>query len=188
VRLGEQETGDQNKTDDPVVMDEAEKEFYVKIKDMLKNTDIYPYDTPLEAHYQDFTLENVNGENISLSDFDGQTILLNFWATWCGPCIREMPSMEKLYSELKDEGFVVVAVDIRDTKESVEKIIARLAVTFPVLLDKSGKIGDIYGASSIPLSYLIDTKGYVVGVALGAIQWNSNKIMEAVRFIQNRGN
>jgi peroxiredoxin len=173
---------------EPVEMNEADKEFYDEVKLILKKAGIYPYDSPLEAHYYDFTLENLDGDDISLSDFEGQTIVLNFWATWCGPCIQEMPSMEKLYRDLHDEGFVVIAVDVRDTKESVKKIISSSEITFPVLLDTTGKIGKIYEASSIPLSYLIDTKGYVVGVVLGAIHWNSDKIKEAIRFIINRGN
>lgn len=167
-------------------IDKAEEEFYSELHGMIKNAGLYPNDSPLEAPYHDFTLENLEGEQVSLSDFDGQTILLNFWALWCGPCVREMPSMEKLYEDLKDEGFVIIAVDLGDSKASVEKYVARAELTFPVLLDKTQEIGSIYGASSIPLSYIIDTEGYIVGAALGTLNWNTAKIKEMLRFIQDR--
>lgn len=185
VRWEGNKTLDSNKESQTI--SEADTEFYSEIKKLLRKTGIYPYDSPLEAHYHDFTLENLDGKKVSLSDFDGQTILLNFWATWCGPCISEMPSMEELYKELKDEGFVIVSIDLRESKASVEKLIKKVKVTFPVLLDTTGEIGSIYSASSIPISYLIDTKGYVVGVALGAIHWNTDEIKNAIMFIQSRG-
>ncbi|MBN2533579.1 MAG: TlpA family protein disulfide reductase [Spirochaetales bacterium] len=172
---------------DPVVVDSADEEFYSKVKEIIKKTSLSPYDSPLEAHYYDFTLENIDGENVSLSDFEGQTILLNFWALWCGPCLREMPSMLELYKELKDEDFVIIAVDIKDDKTDVKKYVAKAGLTFPVLLDKTTEIAGIYGAASIPLSYLIDTKGYIVGYALGSIYWHTEEIKETIMFIKNRG-
>ena len=177
-----------NQTKEPVQLTEKEEEFYMELKKKLKNANIHSYESPKVVPYHDFTLENLKGESIALSDFKGHTILLNFWAIWCGPCRAEMPSMEKLYNELADDGIVLIAVNLGDSKSAVEEFVKKTNITFPILLDKTGEIGSIYGASSIPLSYLIDTEGYLVGGVLGTTVWNTKEIIEIVRFIQNKGN
>ena len=168
-------------------LSEKDIEFYRLLKEKLKKAQIFSYDSPEDTPYVDFTLENLDGEKVSLSDFKGQTILLNFWATWCGPCRSEMPSMESLYKELQSLGFVLLSVNLKETRSDVAEYVKKAKISFPVLLDTTGEIGGIYGAQSIPLSFLIDTKGFVVGAVLGAKDWNSTKIKDIIKFIQARG-
>jgi len=131
----------------------------------------------------DFELENLQGNKELLSDYLGKVVFLNFWATWCGPCQSEMPAMEKVYRELKDEGFVILAVDLAEEKDTVQKFIEERNLTFPVLLDKTGEVGSIYDARSIPTTYLIDRDGNVLGRAIGVRPWEDDAFISLFRQI-----
>lgn len=109
----------------------------------------------------DFTLEDLNGDKVSLSQLKGKKIFLNFWATWCPPCKGEMPDMEKLYQEIKGSELVILAVNVGEEKETVEAFISKNNYSFPVLLDSSGDVSKLYHVSGIPTSYFIDTEGYL---------------------------
>lgn len=131
----------------------------------------------------DFELMNLQGNLEALSDYRGKVVFLNFWATWCGPCQSEMPAMENVYNELKDEGFVILAVDLAEDKDTVAKFISERNLTFPVLLDTSGKIGGIYEARSIPTTYIIDREGNILGRAVGVRPWEDESFMTLFRQI-----
>ena len=135
----------------------------------------------------DFELEDLNGKTRSLSLYRGKVVFLNFWATWCGPCRIEMPSMQRIYNELKDEGFEIVAVDLREDKKVVKKFVKEFELTFPVLLDKTGKVGGIYGARSIPTTYIIDRDGFIVGRTIGAREWDTEEFKTVFREILENG-
>lgn len=121
-----------------------------------------------------FTLEavNVSGGTVSLSSYAGKVVLLNFFATWCGPCRSEMPDIEKVYAKFKNQGLVVLAVDLQEGPAAVKRYAHELGLTFPIALDQSGRIGVTYGARGIPTSYLIDRSGDVVAGTIGAHTWN----------------
>ncbi|HKA31722.1 MAG TPA: redoxin domain-containing protein [Candidatus Binatia bacterium] len=121
----------------------------------------------------DFTLVDLAGRRISLKQLEGKVVFLNFWATWCGPCREEMPMMEALHREYKDQGLAVVAVNFREDKESVRRFFDELGLTFQALLDPKGEVSDRYGAFSLPLTYLIDRHGRFVGKAIGIRPWDS---------------
>ena len=121
----------------------------------------------------DFTLEDLSGKRVSLKQFRGRVVFLNFWATWCVPCREEMPAMEKLHRELKDEGLEVVAVNFKENSQQVRKFFDELGLTFTALLDKDGAVSEEYGVWSLPLSYFIDRRGEFVGKAIGSRDWHS---------------
>jgi thiol-disulfide isomerase/thioredoxin len=104
----------------------------------------------------DFTLEDMNGNKVALSDYKGKTILLNFWASWCGPCKYEMPFIEQLYKDTKDSDLVIVTVNLQEPKSTVSKFLIDNKYTFPVLLDTKGDVSNQYGVNGIPLSLLIN--------------------------------
>ncbi len=135
----------------------------------------------------DFELEDMNGKLRKLSSYRGKMVFLNFWATWCGPCRIEMPSMQRVYDELKDEGFVIVAVDLQENRKVVKKFVDQYKLTFPVLLDKKGKVGAIYGARNIPTTYLIDRDGYIIARQIGAREWDTREIQSIFREILRNG-
>ena len=120
----------------------------------------------------DFSLETLEGEVLSLSQFKGKKVFLNFWATWCPPCRAEMPDIQK-FSE--DEDVVVLAINLTHTEDSlltVDNFIQDRGFTFPVLLDKNGEVAEQYRVQAYPTSYMIDAKGRIQYVALGAMNYD----------------
>lgn len=110
----------------------------------------------------DFKLENLEGDLIQLSDYRGQGVFLNFWATYCKPCEEEMPYMQNQYEYFKDKGVTILAVDVGESILTVKPYIERKGLTFPVLLDRGEAVLDAYGVGSIPVTYLIDKDGIVI--------------------------
>jgi peroxiredoxin len=120
----------------------------------------------------DFTLMTLEGRPARLREFGGKLVLLNFWATWCAPCLHEMPSMERLYQTFKQTDFVLLAVSMDHQGEGVARPFAdNLKLTFPVLLDSTLEVGRRYGVRSLPATYLIDPDGLLIGAIIGARDW-----------------
>lgn len=117
----------------------------------------------------DFTLKTPGGEEYTLSELKGNAVLVNLWATWCPPCRAEMPVIEKMYREYKDQGFVVLAVDMtyQDDPANVAPFIQKYGLTFPVLLEETGDVGDAYQLRSLPSSYFINRAGVIQEVVIG---------------------
>jgi peroxiredoxin len=112
-----------------------------------------------------FTLTSLDGKTYSLEGLRGKVVLLNFWATWCPPCRKEMPDMQKLYTELAPKGFVVLAVS-DEKRDVVEKFLADKHYTFPVLLDDGRKVHESFDVDGIPKSFLFNREGKIVGQAI----------------------
>lgn len=119
-----------------------------------------------------FTLTDLNGKTVSLSDYKGKNIYINFWASWCGPCRLEMPDIEKIYQAYKDKELIILAVNIGESKDKVKAFMNVNELNFPVLLDTEGKAAKIYKVSSIPVSLFINKEGVVVGKQVGLMNYN----------------
>lgn len=119
----------------------------------------------------EFSLPTPEGKKISLKDFRGKIVFLNFWASWCTPCREEMPAMERLYQEFKDKNFVILAVSVRDRKQNAVGFVKELRLTYPVALDTEGQVGLLYGAWGLPTTYLIGPKGEGLARAWGPAEW-----------------
>ena len=117
----------------------------------------------------DFELKTPAGESITLSDLQGQAVLVNLWATWCPPCRAEMQSIEKLYREYKDQGFTVLAIDItyQDEPSAVMPFVNEQGLTFPILLDETGGTAKAYQLRSLPSSFFIRRDGMINDVVIG---------------------
>lgn len=130
---------------------------------------------PIEgARAPDFTLVNLEGEPVRLSDLRGEVVLLNFWATWCGPCLLEMPVIEARYQQ---GGFQVLAVDFDEPAERVAAYLVDLGLSFPALLDPGGEIQRLYQVRGYPTSFFIDREGIIQILHVGplnAAQLDSN--------------
>lgn len=116
----------------------------------------------------DFTLQNLDGESISLSDFKGKPVLLNFWATWCGPCRAEMPFLQEIYEEWSERELMLLAVNIGESSAKVKDFMEKLNLSFPVLLDSRSAIAKMYNITAIPTTYFIDKDGVIQTRIIGA--------------------
>jgi peroxiredoxin len=120
----------------------------------------------------DFTLLTLDGRPAQLREFRGKLVLLNFWATWCAPCLHEMPSMERLYQTFKQTDFVLLAVSMDRQGEGVARpFVDNLQLTFPILLDNTSEVSRQYSVRGLPTTYLIDPDGLLIGVVIGARDW-----------------
>jgi peroxiredoxin len=130
-----------------------------------------------------FTLPDLGGKMVNLADYKGKVVLLNIWATWCPPCVEEMPSMEKLYQELKDEYFEILAVsvDVSGAK-AVIPFMKKHKLSFPALADTKGTIKSLYQTTGVPESFIIGKDGIIAEKVIGPRDWATPG---AIRFFRN---
>lgn len=121
----------------------------------------------------DFQLPQISDnhelESVQLSDFEGKGVMLNFWATWCGPCEAEMPYMQELYPEYKDKGVEIIAVSLDTTELVVDRFIEKYDLTFPIPHDQNKEIRNLYKVGPMPSSFFINPDGEIVEVVEGAL-------------------
>lgn len=117
----------------------------------------------------DFSLQTTDGATIRLSDLRGQAALINLWTTWCPPCRAEMPAIEKIYNEYKDQGFIVLAINMtyQDKISDIPPFAQKYNLTFPILLDETAVIGSAYQLRSLPSSFFITREGVINEVVIG---------------------
>lgn len=141
----------------------------------LHGFDMVAFDPPADA--PGFDLPDVRDRQIGLPAFRGRFVLLNFWATWCAPCVREMPSLQRLEDTLGTKGISVVAISLdkpgREAK--VKDFASDLDIRFKVLLDSQGVAQKLYGARELPSTFLIDPAGKIVAAAKGERDWASDE-------------
>lgn len=131
----------------------------------------------------DFKLENLDGQSTSLSDFRGKTVLLNFWATWCPPCVSEMPYLQQVYEGWSEKGLAVLAINIGENPTEVKGFLQAHNLSLPVLLDTKENAARKYNITGIPTSFFIDSDGIIQQKIIGAfpskevIETHLNKIM-----------
>jgi peroxiredoxin len=132
---------------------------------------------------EDFRLVDLEGKQQSLSQYRGKVVLVNFWATWCKPCTTEMPAMQAIYDKLRDQGFVVLAVNELEDEGKVRDHIKQHGHTFPVLMDRDNKVANQFGVFGLPVSVFIDEKGVVQEYIKGGLL-TEQVILDTVARIQ----
>lgn len=135
----------------------------------------------------DFELQNMDEENVKLSDYKGKVVLLNFWATWCPPCIREMPSMEHLQQQINTNDFKIIAVNQMEEPDDVFAFSGQLDIdpTFEILFDHSSIVSQMYGVRGLPTTYLIDKRGNVRYRAVGGRLFNHPSVVAIINQLIN---
>jgi thiol-disulfide isomerase/thioredoxin len=134
-----------------------------------------------------FTLKDIDDKPHSLADYKGKVVLVNFWGTWCPPCRREMPSMERVYKHLHTKNFVVLAINQMETPDDVFVFTSQLtmAPTFPILFDKNSDIATAYQVKGLPTSYLIDKKGDIRFRAIGGREFDHPNVEKQIDSLIN---
>lgn len=117
----------------------------------------------------DFTLEALDGTEVSLSQYRGDVVLINFWATWCPPCRAEIPDIEDAYRARKDEGLVVLGVSVEQSRAAVAPFVELAGMTYPVLLDELSQVYNTYRAPGLPMSILVDKNGVIQARHIGQL-------------------
>ncbi len=137
---------------------------------------------------RNFTLPDLDGKPRALSDYLGKVVLVNFWATWCPPCRREMPSLERLSQRLKDRGFVVLAINQMETPDEVFAFTGQLepSPTFPLLFDRDSAVARAWGVLGLPASFIVDRQGRVVYRMMGGREFDHPQFEQAIRTLQSK--
>jgi peroxiredoxin len=148
-----------------------------------------PVEPVLNARAPDFTRETVDGEMVSLSGFEGRSVLINFWATWCGPCRIEMPAIQDRYETYQDDGLVVLAVNFDESREAVQDFRDELGLKFPMVLDPGGDVQRLYRNRSYPVSFFVDEQGIIRAHHIGVMtEGQLDENLAKIGFGQNSEN
>ncbi len=154
----------------------AADEGEADMPDRTKLGEFVPSSQPFTAPA--ISLADTNGHSVELSELRGKLVLVNLWATWCEPCLREMPSLERLQSRLGERIAVLAVSEDRGGNKSVEPFIAKLGLkSVKIYIDPKSEVGHAFGARGLPTSFLIDREGKVLGRVEGAAEWDSPKIL-----------
>ena len=121
---------------------------------------------------EDFSLPTIDGGSFRLAEQRGKVVLVNFWATWCAPCLEEMPAMERLWRRHKDAGFILVAVSVDTDPKKVPPFVSARKFSFPVVVDPKMAVAEKYGVRAVPSSFVVDRTTTIAGVALGPRVWD----------------
>jgi peroxiredoxin len=128
-----------------------------------------------------FYLEGLNGEKVQLKALKGKIIFLNFWATWCGPCKEEMPSMEALWQQFRGKDFVLLSISVDyEGVKPVKEYIEKQRYTFRVVIDPQCEVLDLYEVKAIPTTLIIDKKGQIIAMAIGPKDWKGPEAISLV--------
>ncbi len=134
----------------------------------------------------DFSTVNIHGDKVTLSQYRGKVVILNFWATWCPPCREEMPSMEALHKAFADKGLVMLAVNVEENgKDAVTSFLQKSPYSFPILLDEDARIQNTYKVFRFPESFIIDKNGVVVEKIIGGRDWMRGPTFKTIDFLVN---
>ena len=129
----------------------------------------------------DFALKSSTGQNLRLSEYRGDVVMINFWATWCGPCRQEMPLLDELYARYQRVGFNLLGVNIDDDSRRAMQMIDELGVSFPVLFDARKEVSELYEVEAMPVTILVDREGTVRYVHHGYKPGYENAYLDQIR-------
>lgn len=129
----------------------------------------------------DFTLKSLEGSNLRLEEYRGQVVLINFWASWCGPCRQEMPLLDRLHQRYVDTGFAVLGINVEGEEAPARELIDRIPVTFPVLIDEGQAVSELYKLEAMPSTVVVDRDGVVRYIHRGYKPGDEAKYVEVVK-------
>jgi peroxiredoxin len=135
----------------------------------------------LQESAPDFTLKSLDGGNLRLDEYRGQVVLINFWASWCGPCRQEMPLLDRLHQRYEDTGFAVLGVNVEGEVAPAREIVDKTNVSFPVLIDKGQLVSELYKLEAMPSTVVVDRDGRIRYIHRGYKPGDEAKYVEVVK-------
>ena len=129
----------------------------------------------------DFNLKDVDGNSYRFSDLKGNVVIVNFWATWCPPCRAEMPSMQRAWEQLREEGVMMLAVDVGEDEDAIFEFTASYPVEFPILLDTESSVSESWKVRGLPTTFVVDQWGRKVYRAVGGREWDTPQLLKKIR-------
>ncbi len=132
----------------------------------------------------DFQLSDVDGNIHHLSDYRGRVLIVNFWATWCPPCRAEMPSMQRAWEKLQQEGIMMLAVNVGEDEDTIFQFTANYPVEFPLLMDLDSKIIGQWPVRGLPTTFVVDPQGRLTYRAIGGREWDKTELLEQVKALR----
>ena len=126
---------------------------------LLLGSNLYAKSEPLQGPAPDFTLHLAGKKKLKLSQLQGNVVMINFWASWCGPCRQEMPLMDELYSQYKDLGFTILAVNVDENRDEALRFLDKVPVNYPILYDPESSVSELYEVQAMPTTVMIDRNG-----------------------------
>ena len=134
-----------------------------------------------------FSLPDLSGQQRNLDEFEGKVLLVNFWASWCRPCIEEVPGIRRLMEVMADAPFAVIGVNVGESERRVQATVERLRMEFPILLDKDSAAFKDWGANVLPTAYILDRNGRVRYVGRGPLEWDRDDIVDRLVQLATHG-
>ena len=152
----------------------------------LTNTYAYEQLSPLvnTPDAPDFLLRDMKENIYELEDYQGKPVIVNFWATWCPPCRKEMPSMNRAWKKLKNEGIEMIAINIGEDEESIKAFTNEYPIDFKILLDESGEELENWSIRGLPTTYILDPEGRIVYQAVGGREWDNDKLLDKIKALR----
>ena len=135
----------------------------------------------MQGRAPDFTLKTQDGKSISLSELRGQVVMINFWATWCGPCRKEMPLLEALYKRYNRLGFTLLGVNVEEDPSGADEYLAETPVSFPILYDRANNVSKLYDVNAMPSTVIVDRQGNVRFLHKGYQPGYENEYQDQIR-------
>lgn len=146
----------------------------------LRSVGFYVYENPSDLSLT-ASIPALTGTALSLNDLTGNITLLNFWATWCPPCRAEMPSIERLYSQMSGTKFRIAAVNAGEQRAEVAAFIKNHGYTFPIYLDESNELSSVFAARGLPSTYLLNKEGKIIAVRVGAMEYDQAELIRILK-------
>ena len=132
----------------------------------------------------DFTLLDTNGKTHHLSDYRGRPVIINFWTTWCPPCREELPSMNRAWHLIEEEGIAMLAINMGEDEDTIFIFSADYPTDFPVLMDQSGEVIEQWPVKGLPTTYVIAPDGTIAYRAIGSREWDAKELLDSVRALK----
>lgn len=132
----------------------------------------------------DFVLKDMDGNQYQLSDYRGQVVIINFWATWCPPCRDEMPSMQSAWEQLEQEGIYMLGINVGEDEDTIFQFTADYPVEFPLLMDSDSSVINQWPVRGVPTTFVVDPKGQIIYRAIGGREWDDPVLLELVKALK----